>query len=117
MKKQTFDLGWEYTDMTGMMAMFAKWQPVNLPHDFSITKPRAPAIRPAVRRFCLERRGRPTASASRSRKIGAGQSREVEFEGVYMNAEVSINRQLVALHPYGYTSFIVDLTPYLKYGD
>ena len=41
---------------------------------------------------------------------------QIEFEGVYMNAEVSINGQLVALHPYGYTSFIVDLTPHLKYG-
>jgi beta-galactosidase len=45
-----------------------------------------------------------------------GQSVQVEFEGVYMNAEVSINRQLVTLHHYGYTSFIVDLTPHIKYG-
>ena len=41
---------------------------------------------------------------------------QLEFEGVYMNAEVSINGQLIPSQPYGYSSFIVDLTPYLKYG-
>ena len=40
---------------------------------------------------------------------------QLEFKGVYMNAEMAINRQLVALHPYGYTSFVVDLTPHLKF--
>ena len=29
----------------------------------------------------------------------------VEFEGVYMNAEVSLNRNDVTRHPYGYTAF------------
>lgn len=33
-----------------------------------------------------------------------------------MNAEVSVNNQPVRLQPYGYSSFIVDLTPYLAYG-
>ncbi|HEX3046153.1 MAG TPA: glycoside hydrolase family 2 TIM barrel-domain containing protein, partial [Bacillota bacterium] len=45
-----------------------------------------------------------------NKKIG------LEFEGVYMNATVHINKQLVARHPYGYTGFFCDLTPYLKYG-
>ena len=41
MKKQNFDLDWEYTESTGFLAMgFAQWQPVNLPHDLSIHKPR-----------------------------------------------------------------------------
>jgi beta-galactosidase len=33
-----------------------------------------------------------------------------------MNAEVSINKQLVRVPPYGYSSFVVDITPYLLYG-
>ena len=42
MNKQSFDMNWEYTEMTGMMGMrFAQWQPVSLPHDLSITKPRS----------------------------------------------------------------------------
>lgn len=40
----------------------------------------------------------------------------LEFEGVYMNAVVHFNGNIVAKHPYGYTSFLCDLTPYLLYG-
>ena len=118
MKKQNFDLDWEYTESTGFLAMgFAQWQPVHLPHDLSIYKARS--------------QSHPTGGAGGYAWSGLvtyrkkflipeewrGQSVQVEFEGVYMNAEVSINGQLVALHPYGYTSFIVDLTPHLKYGE
>ena len=38
----------------------------------------------------------------------------VRFDGVYMNADFWINGQLLGNHPYGYTSFEFDLTPYLK---
>ena len=118
MKKQSFDLDWEYTESTGFLAMgSAQWQPVHLPHDLSIHKARS--------------QSHPTGGAGGYAWSGIityrkkflipdewrGQSVQVEFEGVYMNAEVSINGQLVALHPYGYTSFIVDLTPHLKYGE
>ena len=41
----------------------------------------------------------------------------IEFEGVYMNAEISLDENYLGRHPYGYTSFTVDLTPYLKYGE
>lgn len=40
----------------------------------------------------------------------------VYFEGVYMNAQVFINGHDLGVHPYGYTSFFHDLTPYLKQG-
>ena len=39
------------------------------------------------------------------------------FEGVYMNAQVFINGHDLGIHPYGYTSFFHDLTPYLKQGE
>jgi len=38
----------------------------------------------------------------------------VRFDGVYMNADFWLNGQLLGNHPYGYTSFEFDLTPYLK---
>jgi beta-galactosidase len=38
------------------------------------------------------------------------------FEGVYMNAEVYVNGQKAGFHPYGYTSFSVDITPYVQLG-
>ena len=118
MNKQLFDGGWEFSEGHGMMAMmFAQWQPVTLPHDASIAKPRSADY--------------PTASGGAYAWSGVVTYRKkfavpadwqdqrvmLEFEGVYMNAEVSINGQLVLLHPYGYTSFVVDLSPYLKYGE
>ena len=43
MKKQSFDQDWEYSDVSGFEAFFnpGAWQPVNLPHDAMIRKPRA----------------------------------------------------------------------------
>lgn len=118
MIRTNFDMGWEFTDQSGMFAAFmAQWQPVNLPHDASIARARNASY--------------PTGGAggyawsgvlTYRKKFTAleewkGQTVQLEFEGVYMNAEVSINGQLVAHHPYGYTSFLVDLTPHLKFGE
>jgi len=36
------------------------------------------------------------------------------FDGVYMNTDVWLNGHHLGNHPYGYTSFVYDLTPYLK---
>ncbi|MEN6309739.1 MAG: glycoside hydrolase family 2 TIM barrel-domain containing protein [Anaerohalosphaeraceae bacterium] len=36
------------------------------------------------------------------------------FDGVYMNAELWINGHRLGEHPHGYTSFELDLTPYLN---
>ena len=40
----------------------------------------------------------------------------VQFDGVYMNADVWINGESLGSHPYGYTSFWYDVTNKLKYG-
>lgn len=46
--------------------------------------------------------------------VDAGKNVTVCFDGVYMNSDVWINGQHLGNHPYGYTPFIYDLTPYLK---
>lgn len=38
----------------------------------------------------------------------------ITFEGVYMNADCWINGQYLGNHPYGYTEFGYDITPYLN---
>ncbi|MCG5051570.1 MAG: hypothetical protein KA712_01295 [Myxococcales bacterium] len=38
----------------------------------------------------------------------------VQFDGVYMNADVWVNGHHLGRHPYGYTSFHHDLTPHLE---
>lgn len=118
MEKQNFDQGWEYSEVAGLMAMFmpSAWQPVTLPHDAMIRKPRE-AANPGGANVGYF----PGGLASYRKKFAVpaewqGQSVLLEFEGVYMNAEVSVNNQPVCIHPYGYTSFLVDITPYLVYG-
>src|SRR5512133_2233259 len=113
MKKQSFDPGWEYSEAAGLMALFmpVQWEPVNLPHDAMIHKPRA-ASSPGGANVGFF----PGSLASYREKFMVpedwqGQQVQLEFEGVYMNAEVSVNNQPVYTHPYGYTSFIVDITP------
>ncbi len=118
MNKQSFDLGWEYTDSFSTPP--AQWQPVNLPHDLSISRARSAGYSTGggggyawsgVVTY------RKRFQAPRGSEAENELSVQLEFEGAYMNAEVSINNQLVALHPYGYTSFVVDLTPHLKYSE
>jgi beta-galactosidase len=43
-----------------------------------------------------------------------GKRVSVRFDGVYMNADFWINGKPLGNHPYGYTGFEFDLTPYLK---
>ena len=40
----------------------------------------------------------------------------IEFEGVYHNAEVYLNDELIATRPYGFTNFYVDITDKVHYG-
>ena len=39
---------------------------------------------------------------------------KIMFDGVYMNADFWINGQHIGNHPYGYTAFSFDITPFLK---
>jgi beta-galactosidase len=44
---------------------------------------------------------------------GGPERLRLEFEGVYMNAEVWLNGQSVGRRPYGYSTFEFDITPHL----
>jgi beta-galactosidase len=41
----------------------------------------------------------------------------VQFDGVYMNAEVWLNGKSLGKHPYGYTSFWYDISEKIKPGE
>ena len=117
MEKQSFDAGWEFTDSQGMFGLIAaQWQPITLPHDAAISRPRS-SQHPTGGAGGFAWSGvityRKKFTAPEAWRTGSVQ---LELEGVYMNAEVSLNGHLAALHPYGYTSFLVDLSPHLAYG-
>ena len=41
----------------------------------------------------------------------------VEFEGIYKNAEIKLNGNKIKRQAYGYTTFMVELGKYMKYGE
>ena len=45
-----------------------------------------------------------------------GRRVSIAFDGVYMNARFWLNGHLLGTHPYGYTSFFFDLTPFVRFG-
>ena len=100
-----------------MMAMrMAQWNPVVLPHDVSIEKPRSQENPSAAGGGWAW--GGVVTYRKKFNVPEDWQDKSVilELEGVYMSAQVAVNRNVMGVHPYGYTSFQVDLKPYLKFG-
>lgn len=85
-------------------------EPVRLPDDYIICKPRDPkAVSGPSTGFY------PDGRATYTKKFDihpdwVGKTALLNIDGAYMNAEVTLNGNLLALHPYGYTSFLVDLS-------
>jgi beta-galactosidase len=121
MQKQSFNQNWRFhlgdtgnrwddPDVSG-------WCTLDLPHDWSIELGRAASNPSAVSNGFFEmgrgwyRKEFQLSRYMRNKKVF------VEFEGIYMNAEVWLNENLLTRHPYGYTSFTVDLSPYIKYDE
>ncbi|MCL2741856.1 MAG: DUF4982 domain-containing protein [Oscillospiraceae bacterium] len=109
MKKTCFSKGWSFTfkGSTGT---------VDLPHDFSIIQRRDPKARSGASNGFF-----PGGVADYSKNLlipesARGRRFFLEFEGAYMNATVRVNQSIAAFHPYGYTSFTADVTPYIRYG-
>jgi beta-galactosidase len=92
------------------------WRAVTLPHDWSIEgkmDPHAPmgghgGFLPAGIGWYRHHFDAPATWKDKQVRV--------EFEGVYMNADVYLNGQKLMSHPYGFTSFFVDLTSALKVG-
>lgn len=47
----------------------------------------------------------------------SGKKFQLQFDGVYMNAEIWLNGKNIGIHPYGYTSFRFDITSSLLPGE
>lgn len=110
-RKQLFDADWQFA-LEGSTA----WTDVTLPHDWSICGAfdrEAPAGNDGGYLPTGKGRYRKTFALG---KEYAGKRLRLYFEGVYMNAEVYVNDSLAGGHPYGYSSFYVDITPYVRPG-
>jgi len=100
----------------------SKWRKLDLPHDWSIEDlpgTRSPFDPEAISQVSG---GFTTGGTGWYRKTFAVPNEEkgkrilLQFDGVYMNADVWLNGQWVGAHPYGYTSFWFDLTDKVKFG-
>jgi beta-galactosidase len=91
------------------------WQKVNLPHDWAITGPFMHVGGGGMGRL-------PTAGIGWYRKkldiaaADSGKSIFLDVDGAMSYSTVWLNGQLVGGWPYGYASWRVDLTPYVKPG-
>ncbi len=93
----------------------SSWQPINLPHDWAIKGPFTQSGGGGMGRL-------PTAGIGWYRKHldisagDAGKSIFLDVDGAMSYATVWLNGELVGGWPYGYASWRVDLTPYVKPG-
>ncbi len=92
----------------------ATWQRVQLPHDYIVEgtySAKADTGHGSLPVFPAWYRRQLHISAE-----DKGKSLFLYFEGVYRNAQVYMNGQLISRHPGGYTSFHVDISYAVHYG-
>lgn len=92
------------------------WRAVTLPHDWSVEHD--------FDRDCPSGNDGgylPTGKGTYRRTIDiadtTGRTFYLYLEGAYMHSRVWVNGQLAGGHGYGYTSYRIDITPYLKNGE
>jgi beta-galactosidase len=102
--RQLFDDGWQFTHD-------GKTINVDLPHDWAI----AYAPNPATGASGTDGGWYPGGKGEYRKTFVTpkGEVVKLHFEGVYQKATVMINGQKAGQHAYGYTPFVVDITPYL----
>lgn len=121
MQRQSFDHDWRFQlghKPDGMWKPVddSTWQVIDLPHDWSMDLRRGPEEPSGASGGYF-----PNGVGWYQKSFAApeewrGKKVVLEFEGVYMNADIWLNGHFLTRHPYGYTSFHVDLTPYIEFG-
>ncbi len=93
------------------------WEAVDVPHDWAIKGPfHAPGIPNSMGALPINGVGwyRRTLTIEAG---NAGKTIFLDIDGAMSNSAIWLNGELVGGWPYGYASFRLDLTPYLKEGD
>ncbi len=118
MKRIPFNFDWTRTDgRPRFFNMGGPATPVNLPDDFCLNKERDPNT-PGGASVGFIPGGEATYKKDfKTPAEWTGKVVLLNIDGAYMNAEVSLNNNLLFHHPYGYTAFNVDLTKWLRTGD
>lgn len=129
-----FDTGWKFHrgDVKAASKVHfddSKWHDVDLPHDWSIMNLEGQNGETVIGPFSKEESqggpstGQVVGGTSWYRKTFSLPEDKnlpntfINFDGVYMDCDIWMNGKKVATHPYGYTAFDVNITPYMKAGD
>src|SRR5436309_1857625 len=116
MTNESFITGWSVRTKPSVFAelagLTAEAVPVTLPHDAIITHDRSPE-QDAGRAYFPGGRFEYSKNFDvpeewRTKRVS------LEFRGVYRDAVVFVNQAAAGHRPYGYSSFVVDLDPYLR---
>ncbi len=129
-REQDFDAGWKFNlgDVSGAETPAfddSQWRTLDLPHDWSIEDLPSAEGTNRVGPFLEDSPGKGSTGfvlggtgwyrkSFTLDKTADGKKVQICFDGVYMNAEVWINGQSLGVHPYGYTPFYYDLTPFIN---
>jgi beta-galactosidase len=94
----------------------SSWRKLTLPHDWAIEGPFDKQYNPNTGGLPVSGTGwyRKHFTIAASEK---GRLVSVEFDGAMSNARVWLNGTEVGFRPYGYSSFEIDLTPHLRWGE
>lgn len=94
----------------------SQWRTLNLPHDWAIEGPFSDTLENNTGLLPWKGIGwyRKHFTVTNSDK---GKRIYVDFDGAMANARVWLNGKFVGEWPYGYTSFRLDLTPYVTSGE
>jgi len=113
---QSFDAGWKFhlgesTGASDVKFDDSRWKSLDLPHDWSVELPFSKengtiATGQTVGGTGWYRKNFTLQLAQDKKRI------QLYFEGAYMETEVWVNGKKADYHPYGYTSFFCDITPY-----
>lgn len=116
--KEYFGFDWQFalTDRQDRPGPQTLWRPVQLPHDWSVDYP-VEQQNPSCGSGGYARTGIGWYRRSFQVASLAGQQLSLLFDGIYMNCSVWINDRYVGGHVYGYTSFEMDISPFIHNGE
>lgn len=93
----------------------SEWKSVQLPHDWVVEKEFDSLLGlDAHATGYLPGNGYGFYQKTFDLDVDKNSNVHILFDGVYNNSEVWINGHLLGFHPYGYSPFYYDLTPYLN---
>ena len=103
----------EPQNLSGTDLNDSNWRKLTLPHDFGIEGPFRMDLAGNTGRLPFQGIGWYRKSFKLS-KEDASKQIYIDFDGVMAYAEVWLNDQYIGGWPYGYNSFRLDLTPFIK---